>query len=281
MNRRSQAATAMGLNKQCGHAFTLVELLVVIAVIGILASLLMTALAGSKAKAQGVFCLGNVKQLAAAWLMYADDHNGRLANNFGGTDAQTNINWAADLLDWDLTSDNTNLAALTQASLGPYVSQAAAVYHCPADTVLSSPQQAAGWQYRVRSYSMNASVGNAGQISAAGYNINNPDYVQFFTLNSVPAASRIFVFVDEHPDTIYDGYFVNRAYSAQWLRLPASYHEGAASFSFADGHAEIHQWLCATTRLAPVPDAAPLPVVVGADLGDFNWVVGHMSVKQN
>jgi prepilin-type N-terminal cleavage/methylation domain-containing protein/prepilin-type processing-associated H-X9-DG protein len=271
----------MGAGKECSHAFTLVELLVVIAVIGILASLLMTALAGSKAKAQGVFCLSNVKQLAAAWLMYADDHNGRLANNFGGTDAQTNNNWVADLLDWDLTSDNTNIAPLTQASLGSYVSQVAAVYRCPADTVLSRIQQAAGWQYRVRSYSMNASVGDAGQISAAGYNINNPEYIQFFTLNSIPAASRIFVFLDEHPDTIYDGYFVNRAYSGQWLRLPAAYHDGTASLSFADGHAEIHQWLCATTKLAPVPDVAPLPVAVGVDRRDFDWVVGHMSVKQN
>jgi prepilin-type N-terminal cleavage/methylation domain-containing protein/prepilin-type processing-associated H-X9-DG protein len=281
MNRRPQDATVMGAGGRRSVAFTLVELLIVIAVIGILASLLMTALAESKAKAQGVFCLSNVKQLSAAWLMYADDHNGRLANNFGGVDAQTNINWAADLLDWDLTSDNTNLADLTQASLGPYVSQVAAVYHCPADAVLSSPQRAASWQNRARSYSMNASVGDAGQISASGVNTNNPDYVQFFSLNSIPAASRIFVFVDEHPDSIYDGYFVNRAYSEEWLRLPAAYHDGAASLSFADGHAEIHEWLCATTRLPPVPDAAPLPVVVGADHRDFNWIIGHMSLKVN
>ena len=57
---------------------------------------------------------------------------------------------------------------------------------------------------------MNASVGDAGEISQYGVNTNNPDYVQFFRLTSMPAPARIFVFLDEHPDSISDGYFVNR-----------------------------------------------------------------------
>ena len=126
-----------------------------------------------------------------------------------------------------------------------------AVYHCPADYVLSQVQAAARWKYRVRSYSMNASVGDAGSVSASGYNINNPGYVQFFKLTAISRPSDIFVFLDEHPDSISDGYFVNQvndpAYATayrqaapnSWLRLPASYHNGATSFSFADGHAEV------------------------------------------
>src|SRR5579872_4144083 len=281
MNRRPQAARAREAGQQRDQAFTLVELLVVIGVIGILASMLLAALTAAKAKGHGAYCLNNVRQLAMAWMMYADDNNGHLPNNFGGLDARTNKNWVANLLDWDLTSDNTNVADLTQASLGPYAGHETAAYHCPADTALSGIQRSAGWQNRIRSYSMNASVGDAGAITASGVNTNNPDYVQFFTYNSIPITSRIFVFLDEHPDTIYDGYFVNRAYSRQWSRLPASFHQGAGSVSFADGHAEIHKWLSPATRLPPVPDVAAFPISVGTDTRDFSWVIRHMSVEQN
>src|SRR5579872_1053054 len=66
-----------------GAAFTLVELLVVIAIIAILASLILPALSRAKARAQGNFCLNNTHQLTLAWMIYADEHNGRLAYNLG------------------------------------------------------------------------------------------------------------------------------------------------------------------------------------------------------
>ncbi len=112
---------------------------------------------------------------------------------------------------WDLSPDNINPATLTEASLGSFVSQATAIYHCPSDHALSAAQGAAGWDRRIRSYSMNAMVGDAGDFSAGGFNINNPDYVQFFKATQIPQPSEIFVFLDEHPDTINDGYFLNKS----------------------------------------------------------------------
>ncbi|MDQ6630695.1 MAG: prepilin-type N-terminal cleavage/methylation domain-containing protein, partial [Verrucomicrobiota bacterium] len=266
---------------------TLIELLVVVAIIGILAGILLPALAKSKARAQSIYCLNNTKQLCLAWLLYADDHNGRLAYNLGGDISKggvaprTNINWVNNILSWELDADNTNTATLTESGLGPYTSKAARIYRCPSDDVLSEIQLAAGWKYRVRSYSMNAMVGDAGSLSQSGSNVNNPNYVQFFSLSAIPKPSRIFVFLDEHPDTINDGYFINRAYSGEWLDFPASYHNGAANFSFADGHSETHRWRYSSTQPPSKPDVALLwrRSIPGSERDDLYWVVERMSLK--
>lgn len=280
--------------KPSGAGFTLIELLTVIAVIAILSSLLLPALAKAKARAQATICLNNTRQFAIGWLVYANDHDDRLAYNLGGKAAATNLNnWAAGILDWDLTPDNTNAALLTGSALGSYLGKSAATYRCPADFRLSAMQRQAGWQYRVRSYSMNASVGDAGSFSASGVNINNPSYIQFFKLTTIPRPADIFVFLDEHPDSIGDGYFLNKVsagaqsysstyYDPEWLRLPASYHNGAGNFTFADGHAELHRWLNASTCPPSQPYAAGLPLDVPAgQMNDFNWVISHMSIGRN
>jgi prepilin-type processing-associated H-X9-DG protein len=166
--------------------------------------------------------------------------------------------------------------------MGPYLSKQTTVYRCPSDTVLATIQHSLGWRNRARSYSMNGSVGNIGDLLTNGVNPNNPDYVQFFKLSSVPIASKIFVFTEEHPDTISDGYFFNRIDSEEWYRLPASYHNGAGNFSFTDGHAELHRWQNSWTKPPSQPEQAfpslwvPLPANQQAD---FNWLADHTSVE--
>ena len=65
------------MNKKSA-AFTLIELLVVIAVIGILAGLLLPALAGGKAKARNSVCINNLRQLGMATRLYAEDNSSRM-----------------------------------------------------------------------------------------------------------------------------------------------------------------------------------------------------------
>jgi prepilin-type N-terminal cleavage/methylation domain-containing protein/prepilin-type processing-associated H-X9-DG protein len=282
MSNQPQAAKLFRASSPC--AFSLVELLVVVAIIGILSSILLPALARAKARAQGVYCLNNTKQLALAWIVYADDQNGRLPYNLESrTGASMAVNWVNNILDWELSSDNTNAVALAESGIGPYTSRSASVYRCPSDYVLSSIQKDAGWNARVRSYSMNAMIGDAGSVSAGGTNRNNPDYIQFFKYSSIPRPSDIFVFIDEHPDTIDDGYFLNSAAEPKWRNIPASYHDGASGLAFADGHAEMHKWRRASTKPPARPGAA-----VGAlslrlrnyDLQDYLWVLSTMSIER-
>lgn len=277
-----------------GRGFTLIEMLAVIAIIAILAAILLPALSSARERSRGISCLNNTRQLTLAWQLYADDHNGMLPYNLVMTESSghTNLNWVNNVMTWDLSSDNTNLTTITEASLGTYVSAMTAIYHCPSDHALSAVQMAAGWSQRIRSYSMNAMVGNAGTFSATGWNINNPSYRQFFKMEQIPRPTDIFVFLDEHPDSIDDGYFLNKdvslgygsynAVSDEWIDLPASYHNLSTAFSFADGHAALHQWLKPTTIRPPYAFAANLPIQIPATPAsenvDFDWVMEHMSV---
>ena len=286
-----------GRGKMGAAGFTLLELLTVVAVIGVLAGLLLPALSRARERARGIGCLSNTRQLQLAWQLYAGDNSESLPYNLGmaGAAFRTDLNWVNNVMTWDLSPDNTNRATITQASLGPFAGGNTAIYRCPSDQALSSIQMQAGWTARIRSYAMNAMVGDAGAFSTNGYNVNNPRYKQFFKATQIPRPADIFVFLDEHPDSINDGYFLNQAAApgsgyggatvpqdANWTHLPASYHNLAGAFSFADGHSELHRWSQPGTIPPALPDAAKMPIWIPAlptaGLTDFRWVLTHMSV---
>lgn len=242
-------------------AFTLVELLVVVAIIAILAALLLPALSKAKARGLTTVCLNNLKQLQTCCNMYAHDNNDFLPPNRFIYDTTLTNNLASNS-SWCLgiTRYETTPALIENGLLFPY-NRSTAIYHCPADySVVETPSGQKLDIPRTRSYNMSQSI-DGGPPGALA-----PCYRRITEIRK-PAPSQLFVFLDVHEDGIFDAHFgmfiLPWNYQA-WIDLPAERHSRGANFSFVDGHVEHWRWRAAK-KFKSVPQMVSGP----GDLEDW------------
>src|ERR1051325_1745014 len=263
--RSHSARTAMG--------FTIMELLVVIGIISILASLLLPALSRVKGTVSTTSCLNNLKQLQTAWQMYVQESNDKLPANIsrkvGNYQANVQGSWVLGNAQVDADSANIELGLLFPNLKSP------GVYRCPADRS-KLPTQAS--VQRTRSYSsdiwLNSDLDTGTPV----------DFVNSSSLNLRkhsrivdPPPSRAWVFIEEHEHFIDDGAFeISNPWAAGissdnsdkswWISIPALRHRMGGNLSFADGHVEHHRWR--SRRL----DASMDGVNASNDPADVRWL---------
>ena len=209
------------------RAFTLVELLVVIAIIGILAGLLLSALARSKEKAHQTTCRNNLHQVSLGFQMYHGDYN----ELFPGPGSKTEYGEQPE--DWIWWQPDRNV---TNSPIARFIGNFNAdLFTCPSDNIARSLQNhpdTSGanpypYSFSLNSYSLDSNNQNPGMAT-----IYDRNHVQYpFRIGSVNHPSAKIMIAEESRDSLDD---------ARWVppTTLCDRHGGKGDDAFADGHVQ-------------------------------------------
>ncbi len=209
------------------RGFTLIELLVVIAIIAVLMAILMPSLNRAREQGKRALCLGNLKQLTLAWIMYADENDDKIVcgaagiTGLPGGEPWVGRCWASDYGSGGQLIEAGQEEEIKKGTLWPYATDLG-LYRCPT-----------GMRGELLTYAVIDSMNGLGDgTKQAGLwmkkrmKIRNPD--------------RRVVFIDEGwvtPDSFAVYYTETR-----WWDDPPVRHGNGTDLAFADGHSGYWKW---------------------------------------
>lgn len=217
--------------------FTLIELIIVVAVILLLLTFLKPSLVRAIESGHLAKCISQQQQLTAAWMLYADDNDGLFASADDSTSANPRA-WVNDASREEEKSTEKGTdpeffyPKLKQGSLYPYL-RSVGVYRCPKD------------ERHALTYQM---------TTAYNWPEKEPYYEKMDDISN-PGESILFVEEDTWRNAAKDAYWCRDAKygSGQPWKFRddlATYHLFGATFSFADGSVEYREWETYTIRTA-------------------------------
>jgi prepilin-type N-terminal cleavage/methylation domain-containing protein/prepilin-type processing-associated H-X9-DG protein len=217
------------IHNQSRAAFTLIEVMVVVAIIGILVSLVVMALGGIEQKSYSTLDAANQRSLMKASIAYTTEHEGMWLNAMTSGASDT---WV-DCYGSNIGPGNAEkLSSLTEGEAWPYLGEQR-MYKSPEDT-----------STRVRSYSLNSQVG----VRYDGYHVTGGFGPATQTMGTIPMPGQTLLTISEHSEYGYNpqGFYVGipgTGWEGCWVDFPAYWNPKGVNVGYVDGSVRFYNFV--------------------------------------